>query len=77
MNSTSPRKKKEKMPTLTFRIKTYKDGEWVAQCKEIKGILTGGKNSTKEEIAALIYDATVCALGYGVKIIYPSLKPRK
>lgn len=43
---------------LHFIITTNKDG-WLAQCEEISGIITGGKNSnpTQEEINLNIRDA--------------------
>ena len=47
---------------LHFTIETAKDG-WVAQCDEIKGIITGGasSNPTDKEIELNIRDAVHCA----------------
>ena len=38
--------KQLKYKTLHFKIKRYKSGEWIAQCKEISGIITGGMSET-------------------------------
>ncbi len=58
-------KLKMTLPILHFTVKRYKSGEWVAQCKEISGVLTGGMGKINRE---MIYEATLCALGYGVHI---------
>jgi len=51
---------------LHFTIELFKDGEWVAQCKEVSGIITGNDFLTD------IKDAT-CA-GFGIKEIPPNVK---
>lgn len=56
---------KNKTKKLTFKIRKYKNGEWVAQCKEIEGIITGGKGKVNLE---LIYNAVITAFGYQIII---------
>ena len=49
--------------TLHFRLEQSREG-WLAQCEEIKGIITGGTNAnpSQEEIVAHIRDAVRAAL---------------
>lgn len=49
---------------LNFTIQRHEDG-WTAECKEIKGIITGGNraNPTDEEINDEIRDAIFSAFG--------------
>ena len=49
---------------LNFRIQKNEDG-WLAECQEIKGIITGGTNAnvTSEEINNIIRDAIFSAFG--------------
>ena len=42
---------------LTFTFKTYDDGEWVAQCDQIPGLATGGKNDDLAVVDSMIRDA--------------------
>jgi hypothetical protein len=48
---------------LTFSIKKYPDGEWVAECNEIPAIMTGGMASDITNMDAMIRDAIVTAAG--------------
>jgi hypothetical protein len=51
-----------KIGSLTFDITSTRDG-WVAQCKEVAGIITGGTNPnpTASEIETQIRDAIYAA----------------
>ena len=53
---------------LTFKIKKFKSGEWIAQCKEVDGILTGGMGFTREKLWCGIEDAIITAMGIKIKI---------
>ncbi len=48
---------------LTFAIKRYPDGEWVAECNEIPAIMTGGKEDDITNIDTMIRDAILTAAG--------------
>jgi hypothetical protein len=48
---------------LTFAIKRYPDGEWVAKCNEIPAIMTGGKEDDITNMDAMIRDAILTAAG--------------
>jgi len=48
---------------LVFAIKIY-DNEWIAECKQPKGIITGGKGSpTQGEVDNKVKDAIFTAFG--------------
>ena len=65
------KKEKTNFPRkLTFKVKKFKSGEWIAQCKEVGGILTGGMDFTKDKIWQGIEDAIISAMG--IKIIIKS-----
>ena len=62
------KKEKTNFPRkLTFKVKKFKSGEWIAQCKEVDGILTGGIGFTKDKLWHGIEDAIITAMG--IKII--------
>lgn len=48
---------------LTFEVTNHDKGEWMAQCNEVYGLITAGKNSTREEMEDLIQDAIFTAAG--------------
>jgi len=48
---------------LTFCIKTYPDGEWVAECNELPAIMTGGMADDITNMDTMIRDAIVTAAG--------------
>lgn len=48
---------------LTFTIRDFLDGEWVAECNEIPGIITGGKGEDITGRDKLIRDAIATAAG--------------
>lgn len=50
---------------LTFSMKNYPSGEWIAQCNEIDGIITGGMDLSLMD--SLIRDAILTAAGIDVK----------
>lgn len=47
--------------TLTFNFNFYTNGEWVAECSEVPGLFTGGKNDTLQEMDLQIKDAILSA----------------
>lgn len=51
--------------TLTFSTTHYPSGEWVAQCDQIPGIITGGMDLNTSD--ALKRDAILTAAGVDVK----------
>lgn len=59
---------------LTFSIKKYPDGEWVAECNEIPAIMTGGKEDDITNMDALIRDAILTAAGVDTKFANEVLK---
>jgi hypothetical protein len=46
---------------LTFSIRRYPDGEWVAECNEIPAIMTGGKEDDITDMDVMIRDAILTA----------------
>ena len=48
---------------LTFSIRRYPDGEWVAECNEIPAIMTGGMEDDITNMDAMIRDAILTAAG--------------
>jgi predicted RNase H-like HicB family nuclease len=59
--------------TLIFTVKIY-DNEWVAECKQIKGIVTGGKGSpTQEEVDDNVKDAIFTSFGIPAYLCKDSL----
>jgi predicted RNase H-like HicB family nuclease len=48
---------------LTFSIKKYEDGEWVAECNEIPAIMTGGMGDDITQMDDMIRDAILTAAG--------------
>ena len=48
---------------LTFSIKQYENGEWVATCNEVPAIMTGGLGYNITEIDSMIRDAILTAAG--------------
>ena len=59
---------------LTFSIKKYPDGEWVAECNEIPAIMTGGKEDDITNMDTLIRDAILTAAGIDTKFANDILK---
>lgn len=50
-------------PMLTFTIKEYENDEWIAQCNEVDGIITGGKGFDQAYMEDLMQDAILTAAG--------------
>ena len=48
---------------LTFSIKHFPDGEWIAECIEIPAIMTGGKEDDITNVDSMIRDAILTAAG--------------
>jgi predicted RNase H-like HicB family nuclease len=48
---------------LTFAIRKYRNGEWVAECNELPAIMTGGMGDDLAEIDRMIRDAILTAAG--------------
>ncbi len=48
---------------LTFSIRTFEDGEWIAECNEIPAIMTGGMSDDIAEMDKMIRDAVLTAAG--------------
>lgn len=48
---------------LTFSIRKYPDGEWIAQCNEIPAIMTGGMGDDISKMDMMMRDAIVTAAG--------------
>jgi hypothetical protein len=59
---------------LTFSIRKYPDGEWVAECNEIPAIMTGGKADDITNIDTMIRDAILTAAGVDPKYANEILK---
>ena len=59
---------------LTFSIRTYPDGEWVAECNEIPAIMTGGKEDDITSMDAMIRDAILTAAGVDAEFAGEILK---
>ncbi len=49
--------------TLTFSVSDYPSGEWIAECREIPAILTGGMNEAAPERIEKMQDAIITAAG--------------
>lgn len=60
---------------LTFSMKEFDNGEWVAECNEIPGIITGGVGDYTER-DQLIRDAIVSAAGIDTKFASTILENR-
>lgn len=58
--------------TLTFSTTHYPSGEWVAQCNEIAGIITGGIDLNTKDV--MIRDAILTAANVDVKYANTLLK---
>jgi len=41
---------------LTFTVRYFSDDDWIADCEEIPGILTGGTGCTQDEIEECLLD---------------------
>jgi hypothetical protein len=54
---------------LTFSVREYDNGEWVAECNEISGIITGGVGDYTER-DQLMRDAIVTAAGVDSKFAH-------
>ena len=56
---------------LHFKLKKHADG-WMAQCKEIKGIITGNTNPnpSEKEIVSRIREAILAAFSINTYILY-------
>lgn len=48
---------------ITFSIRNFPSGEWIAECNEIPAIMTGGMNGDITTIDAMIRDAIITAVG--------------
>src|ERR1019366_6646485 len=59
---------------LTFSIRKYPDGEWVAECNEIPAIMTGGKADDITNVDTMIRDAILTAAGVDPKYANKILK---
>ncbi len=59
---------------LTFSIKKYPDGEWVAECNEIPAIMTGGKEDDITNMDSMIRDAILTAAGVNTEFANEILK---
>lgn len=59
---------------LTFSIRKYPDGEWVAECNEIPAIMTGGKEGDITNMDTMIRDAILTAAGIDTKFANEILK---
>ncbi len=59
---------------LTFSVKQYPGEEWVAQCNEIDGIVTGGTGYDLDQMERLIRDAILSAAGIPNKFADKILK---
>ena len=60
--------------TLTFSIKTFENGEWVAECNEIPAIITGGMGDDISNRDVLIRDAILTAAGVDIELAGDVLK---
>jgi hypothetical protein len=49
--------------TLTFSFEELGEGEWIAQCNEIPGIVSSGTNTTRAKTEELLRDAILSAAG--------------
>ncbi len=66
MNSTEAKTKLQKFlgdEVLTFSVKRYPNGEWVAECNEIPAIMTGGMGDDIAEIDTMMREAILTAAG--------------
>ena len=59
---------------LTFSIKKYPNGEWVAECNEIPAIMTGGMGDDIAAMDAMIRDAILTAAGIDTQYASEVLK---
>lgn len=59
---------------LTFSITNHLDNEWVAECNEIPGIITGGSGDDITNRDDLIRDAICTAAGVDTKYAKDILK---
>jgi len=48
---------------LTFSIRSFDNGEWIAECNEISSIMTGGMGNDITNIDSMIRDAILTAAG--------------
>lgn len=48
---------------LTFTVSNFDSGEWIAECNEIPGIITGGMGNDITTMDSLIRDAILVAAG--------------
>lgn len=60
--------------TLTFKIKTFEGGEWIAECNEIPAIATGGMGDDISQMDLMIRDAILTAAGVDTQLASESLK---
>lgn len=66
MNIEQARKNLERFlgdKVLTFSIRHYPDGEWVAECNEISAIMTGGMGNDIANMDRMIREAILTAAG--------------
>lgn len=59
---------------LTFSIKRYEGGEWVAECNEIPGIMTGGLGDDIAVMDRMMKDAILTAAGVDIEYVNDILK---
>lgn len=59
---------------LTFSIKRYLGGEWVAECNEIPAIMTGGMGDDIAQMDRMIRDAILTAAGIDTEYANEILK---
>jgi len=59
---------------LTFSIKRYESGEWVAECNEIPGIMTGGMGDDIAAMDRMMKDAILTAAGVDTEYVNDVLK---
>lgn len=82
MPKSPQRVRKVEREILTFKVKYYKDGEWVAQCKEYSGILTGGhthkkgKKPSRNEVLLMVQDVALVVHNLDVRVHGLPPKPK-
>ena len=59
---------------LTFSIRPFPNGEWIAECNEIPAIATGGLGNDISNMDAMIRDAIFSAAGVDIKYSSEILK---
>lgn len=52
---------------LTFCVRNFPDGEWIAECNEIPSIMTGGMGDDISNFDSMIRDAILTAAGVDVR----------